>query len=515
MSMDVAVASRIDDVVRNVLTWSSAERQELLRRLLSSDQFLEGVDLNLVAFRASVPEADVANTAAVRGAEPVAGSEHVSVPLGVMHDFVGCPWCRRPVRLDCPYILNAVEVNRRDPMLPESVTDAAASPVISSLESPQKSLRTTLQSGLPAGSGASSCICTLLYGTHQQYFLGACVLGWCLQQTDRQATRMLIHTEDLPDTWLAFLADRCGWHLHRVDYMKGSEQVARRLFHGNVWRNRFKDVFTKLQALALPYSKVLLLDLDLLVRAPIGELLAMRPPAAMVRGDPSPAHGERVPYQRFWSGYERRRWDDGTGPEALPRHQQASGVNAGVMLLPGKCEHFLASMAAELLDWEHPEHYPTYMPEQEYLGRWCGTFLGPRAWSHIDCRFNYELDKDLRVPFDFTAEHRRYKDDLAWGLDRLAVAHFSGLRIKPWDLLFREAGPEGRTDRVYVGPPATRDEEDHLLGWYEDPLTKTCLFEWLQQFREMSSGMDMAALLGSAEEAYREKDGSRLEQSNT
>ena len=48
-------------------------------------------------------------------------------------------------------------------------------------------------------------------------------------------------------------------------------------------------------------------------------------------------------------------------------------------------------MMAELADWEHLEHYATYMPEQEYLARFYGTFS---SWSHISCAYNFEIDKN-------------------------------------------------------------------------------------------------------------------------
>jgi len=245
--------------------------------------------------------------------------------------------------------------------------------------------------------------------------------------------------------------------------------------------------------------------LDLLIRQPISKALLSLPiPAAMARGDPVPQHGSRVPYERFWDQYGRRKWDNWV--EHVPLHQQSTGINAGVMLLPGRSERFLKTMATELADWEHPEHYPTYMPEQEYLGRWCGTFLGPDAWTHISCKYNYELDKDHRVPFDFTSEHKLYKDDLSWGLQNLAVAHFSGMRIKPWDLLFekkevekKEEGHEAGGYERYKGAPCIGEIEEAELLKYDDPLTRACLREWLQQFRNVFVGVDVQQLLDAAD----------------
>jgi len=47
----------------------------------------------------------------------------------------------------------------------------------------------------------------------------------------------------------------------------------------------------------------------------------------MKRGAPIPSHGAAVPYSWIWGHPTRRQGD------LLPQHQQASGINAGVMLL--------------------------------------------------------------------------------------------------------------------------------------------------------------------------------------
>eukprot|EP00397_Hematodinium_sp_SG-2012_P038108 GEMP01041414.1.p1 GENE.GEMP01041414.1~~GEMP01041414.1.p1 ORF type:complete len:242 (+),score=42.28 GEMP01041414.1:233-958(+) len=177
-----------------------------------------------------------------------------------------------------------------------------------------------------------------------------------------------------------------GWKLHPVQYLKGAEEVSSKLFHG-VWRTRFRNVFTKIQVLELPYSKVVLLDLDILVRKPLTDLMALSWPAAHARGEPALQHGEIVPYRRFWENYENRQFNGKV--EELPNHQQSSGINAGVMVLPGNRPDLLGHITRELSDWDHPEHYPTYMPEQEYLSRWFGTFEGP--WRHVGCEYNYEV----------------------------------------------------------------------------------------------------------------------------
>jgi len=61
--------------------------------------------------------------------------------------------------------------------------------------------------------------------------------------------------------------------------------------------------------------------------ASLAKLFDLNAPAAMKRGAPIPSHGALVPYSSIWAHPIRRQAD------SLPQHQQASGINAGVMLL--------------------------------------------------------------------------------------------------------------------------------------------------------------------------------------
>ena len=54
-------------------------------------------------------------------------------------------------------------------------------------------------------------------------------------------------------------------------------------------------------------------------------------------------------------------------------------------------EAILHEMISEVHDYDHPQHYGTYMPEQEYISRFYGTF---DQWTHLSCNFNFEIDKN-------------------------------------------------------------------------------------------------------------------------
>eukprot|EP00438_Fugacium_kawagutii_P018030 Skav216299 [mRNA] locus=scaffold494:135540:149103:- [translate_table: standard] len=302
----------------------------------------------------------------------------------------GCPWCRRPV---------TVGVHRDVDGVQES--------------DPSRSSR--------------FAYATLLYGPQcHSYFLGALVLGEGLQRFGGGITALLLHTADVPQNYLEALASAVS--SHQVQYLS---KVSWSLFKN--WKgSRFIDVFTKLRVLEQEdFEKVLFLDLDLLVRdcgTSLAKLFQLRAPAAMKRGAPIPSHGARVPYAWIWGHPTRRQGD------LLPQHQQASGINAGVMLLkPDRT--ILNEMISEVHDYDHPQHYGTYMPEQEYMSRFYGTF---DQWTHLSCNFNFEIDKNEpwqieRIPHDFTEAHaaRLWDAMLEWLLqlrdERLADARRDAL----------------------------------------------------------------------------------------
>jgi len=171
-------------------------------------------------------------------------------------------------------------------------------------------------------------------------------------------------------------------------------------------------VFTKLQALSCTdYAKVLMLDLDMLVRSNIDELFSLKAPAALRRssGREQPPHGGTFSAEDIWHA---------------PRTDMSSGINAGVMLLEPD-QRVFERMAAEIQDPRHPEHIGTYGPEQDYLARFYSTFLSGR-WTHIHARFNYQP----MLPRNYVSSAHRKVD-----VKRdVVVAHYSGPRVKPWKL---------------------------------------------------------------------------------
>eukprot|EP00927_Polykrikos_kofoidii_P029496 TRINITY_DN25504_c0_g1_i1.p1 TRINITY_DN25504_c0_g1~~TRINITY_DN25504_c0_g1_i1.p1 ORF type:complete len:1044 (+),score=174.76 TRINITY_DN25504_c0_g1_i1:63-3194(+) len=246
---------------------------------------------------------------------------------------------------------------------------------------------------------------TLLYGDKVPYFLGALVTGWSLKATGSTVDRILLHTDDVPQAFEPILKQ--FWKLRRVDYLEGSQRM-----YKNYARSRFKAVFTKLQALSCTeYDKVLMLDLDMLIRRNVDDLFSLPAPAAMKRasGKEQPPHGGIFRGEDLWRTH---------------RDDMCSGINAGVMLLE-PCKKVYERMVAEIKDPQHPEHVGTYGPEQDYLSRFYCAFMGA-TWTHLHARYNYQL----MLPDDYvSSEHRNI--DIESGV---FVAHYSGPRVKPWEL---------------------------------------------------------------------------------
>merc|ERR1719343_498771 len=107
------------------------------------------------------------------------------------------------------------------------------------------------------------------------------------------------------------------------------------------------------------FEKVLMMDIDLLVRSNIDELFDLPAPAAMRRG-----MNDRYPYKTgdvldgrvFFLGYDNTKWAWGQG----------TGINAGVMLWHPDAQVF-EEMLKEIAEPNHPEHCKGNGPEQDFL----------------------------------------------------------------------------------------------------------------------------------------------------
>eukprot|EP00928_Gymnodinium_smaydae_P029187 TRINITY_DN22053_c0_g1_i1.p1 TRINITY_DN22053_c0_g1~~TRINITY_DN22053_c0_g1_i1.p1 ORF type:complete len:574 (-),score=55.50 TRINITY_DN22053_c0_g1_i1:233-1924(-) len=357
---------------------------------------------------------------------------------------------------------------------------------------------------------------TLLYGSAADYFIGALVLGATLAKPVLEPEkgpsyrRVLLHTDDVPSEYLQALSHY--WELRLVVYLTGAKAM-----YYDYESSRFKEVFTKLQALnQVEFGKLLMLDNDLIIRRNIDELFDLEAPAALKRpgGRDQPAHGKRYGASIFWA-WRQLQADEQAHDSDMNgwKYDMMSGINAGVMLLkPDRIVY--ERMCAEIRDHEHPEHLDCYGPEQEYIGRFYSAF-GP-GWTHMDSRFNYQplLGRGAN---HFMRSLDAYQD--------VAITHFSGPRIKPW------AGLVDRHQRLE--PESLRrllheDDESFALRFPENPrlpatgaekygekgyptLVVSLIQEWTKEFRCVArallehQSLDLVGLVGKVEQRERMK----------
>ena len=248
----------------------------------------------------------------------------------------------------------------------------------------------------------------LMYGSGPAYFVGALVTGWSLEKHTKlsKEDRILLCTSDVPESFREILS--AIWTVRPVDYIDGASPW----FYWDYHRSRFKQVFTKLRVLkdfAGEYRKVILLDLDLLIRkSDIDSLFDLRAPAAMVRGQNYLPHGAAVPIDTFYTA-----------------HRQTVGINCGVMMVEPNSDIFDIMLSEVTEHYKHPEHWPSHGPEQDYLSRFYNAFS---QWTNISCRYNYQIHL---IKFGSLEWHHYNRK----GFRDVSVFHFSGRLVKPWEIL--------------------------------------------------------------------------------
>ena len=246
----------------------------------------------------------------------------------------------------------------------------------------------------------------LIYGAAPAYFVGALVTGWSLSKHTKLPLecRVLLCTDDVPEAFISLLS--AVWTIQKVEYINKASPW----FYWDYHKSRFKQVFTKLRILEDlngSFRKVVLLDVDLLIRGEIDSLFDLPAPASMVRGQNNLKHGEGVPMDTFYVA-----------------HRQTIGINCGVMLVePSKL--LFDQMLQEVESHYHPEHWPSHGPEQDYLSRFYNAF---GQWTNISCRYNYQVHLNQYGSLEW--HHLNVK-----GHPDVSVFHFSGQLVKPWSLL--------------------------------------------------------------------------------
>lgn len=250
---------------------------------------------------------------------------------------------------------------------------------------------------------------------------------------------------------------------------------------------------------------MLMLDNDMLIRQNLDELFRLQAPAALKRssGTEQPRHGDSFGIASVWA------------PRA---DHMYSGINAGVMLLQPD-EAVYNRMLNEINDDAHPEHIGTFGPEQDYLTRFYHTFFRGK-WTHIHAKFNYQLV----LPEDYTSSAYKTLDILK----DVAVAHYSGKRVKPWVLpdgkpldaagvgrlleddtvrdSFIRLLPPGRSAGVKTNHVMDGVQVDDAVGPEELPVdVQEVMWEWVLTLRsctqELQPDVDLRSIVKECEQA--------------
>lgn len=256
-----------------------------------------------------------------------------------------------------------------------------------------------------------------LWGTSPEYVFGAMVLGWSLRKTGTKHDLVLVHTDDVSEDAVN-LMKRAGWLPRQVEYISASQNLS----NEGCTLMRFAKVFTKLRVLQLvEYEKILMMDIDLLVKENIDDLFDYPAPMAMVRGPQvGYKHGERVNGSYFFFGIRDDHYSWG----------QSSGINAGVMLLRPD-EAVFQQMMSEVTNDEHPEHIRGNGPEQDYLSRFYAD-----EWRHLSVAYNFQLHH-MYFSLSPTCHSTADRTPFILQPDLIKIIHYSS-EPKPWSRCLEE-----------------------------------------------------------------------------
>lgn len=242
------------------------------------------------------------------------------------------------------------------------------------------------------------------------------------------------------------------WDVRKVSHVKHRPaQVA-------ASRQRFSKVFTKLRAWELAeFSRVVLLDADLLARKDIVELLGLGLGglAAVMRGHSDYRPGEKRDHRTFYK----------PGTKELQ-----GGINAGVIVFePGKST--FSDMQKAINNPKHRAHpQRSAAPEQDFLTRYFD-----HQWHGLPRKYNFQLHQ-LALAGE-RAEQGSELESLINDPKEIAVFHFS-TELKPRDILF--SGNEAAWIYNFISEHFKNDVPDRCVR----ELIRKAVSEWLEEWRQ-------------------------------
>jgi len=248
----------------------------------------------------------------------------------------------------------------------------------------------------------------------QRYITDALVLGFSLSQSCPAHPRVLLCSSEV-GRFIEIELLRLYWEVKFVKHL----EVHPTRVNAKHMEARFSKVFTKLRCWEqIEYSKICILDLDIIVTKSIHDIFDNQAPAAVFRGNVSSPPGIRRDSATI---YSKR-----TG-------QQQGGINAGVMVIEPSIDEF-RNMHGIL---KSPGKSTT-APEQDFL-----STMFPDMWSKLDVKYNWQPHQFRHVAErDLSNTERQLADDIR-------VYHFSGA-LSPRDFLFKASLRETKETAKYI-----------------------------------------------------------------
>ena len=290
-------------------------------------------------------------------------------------------------------------------------------------------LRAKVAQGLAAQSlDENYAIASLIYGTSLENLLQAIPLGESLAAEGSRWPRILLHTWDVPGLYLKCLSKY--WTLVEIPYIQAESVLVEKLPH-------LCDVFTKLHIFnhdVLPFSKVLFLDLDVLVTHSLDGVWEVQTPAAVCCSSFYDDRGKTLTDKGYQHG------------DAM---QYLETFNGGVLLVRPDSDVFRYLKA----DVEKPSswHMATTYPESHFMKCLCPWF------SLANC---FNMSVRLAKGQSLTSEWLKYD------LDDITVVHFLA-DAKPYRWLLRGHIPaiDPRTQYLEDASFVQQRSADALRRW--------------------------------------------------
>jgi hypothetical protein len=239
----------------------------------------------------------------------------------------------------------------------------------------------------------------LLMG-NSQYFIGALITGYSLQQTNTIYDVVILVTPDVPEYQKQILR-KVYDHVIDIDYAIVDKKIIK-----DYDNNRFRDVFTKLKLFTLiQYKKIIIMDIDMLVQKNMDHLFELKAPAACLRSHDL-AHGEKINKNLIVD----------------VDNKLIGGINGGLMLFEPNMKEYDAMIE----DLQDAGNRVFKYIEQDYL-----SLRYADKWTNISFLYNFQ--------FGLTDRAKKYKNSDVYNL------HYSS-HIKPWQLIYETKYMERKID---------------------------------------------------------------------